>query len=68
VSFATPLVMVSSGLAARQALLPLLALPLAVRPLRLVFGASGSALNEALAGTARLHLVFGALLAAGLAL
>ena len=49
-------------------MLPLLAGPLAVKPLLLVLRGSGRALNEALAGTARLHLVVGALLALGLAL
>jgi 1,4-dihydroxy-2-naphthoate octaprenyltransferase len=51
------------------ALLALLAIPLAVRPLRTVSGtASGRALLPALADTGRLSLGFGALLAAGLAL
>ena len=51
------------------ALLALLAAPLAARPLRTVSGpASGRALLPALADTARLALVFGVLLAAGLAL
>jgi 1,4-dihydroxy-2-naphthoate octaprenyltransferase len=51
------------------ALLALLAAPLAARPLRLVSGqATGRALLPALAETARLSLVFGVLLAAGLAL
>jgi 1,4-dihydroxy-2-naphthoate polyprenyltransferase len=51
------------------ALLALLALPLAARPLRTVSGtASGRALLPALADTGRLSLGFGALLAAGLAL
>lgn len=42
------------------------ALPLAVRPLRLVRTASGRALVGALGGTAALHAAFGVLLAAGL--
>jgi 1,4-dihydroxy-2-naphthoate octaprenyltransferase len=51
------------------ALLALLAAPLAARPLRLVSGtATARALLPALADTARLALVFGVLLAAGLAL
>ena len=51
------------------ALLALLALPLAVPPLRLVYGpATGRALLPALADTGRLALGFGVLLAAGLAL
>jgi 1,4-dihydroxy-2-naphthoate octaprenyltransferase len=51
------------------ALLALLVAPLAARPLRVVSSqAAGRALLPALADTARLSLVFGAVLAAGLAL
>jgi 1,4-dihydroxy-2-naphthoate polyprenyltransferase len=51
------------------ALLALLSAPLAARPLRVVSGqATGRALLPALAETARLSLVFGVLLTAGLAL
>ena len=67
-SLATPIVLFLSGLSRAWVLLPLLAGPLAVRPLLLVLEASGRELNEALAGTARLHLVVGALLALGLSL
>ena len=49
-------------------LLPLAAAPLAAAPLSLVFRGTGVELNAALAGTARLHLVYGLLLAAGLIL
>ena len=56
------------GLAGAWASLPLCAAPLAIKPLQLVLGASGRALNEALAGTARLHLAVGTLLALGLVL
>jgi 1,4-dihydroxy-2-naphthoate octaprenyltransferase len=49
-------------------LLPLAALPLAAAPLRLVFSGQGAELNAALGGTARFHLVYGALLALGLVL
>jgi 1,4-dihydroxy-2-naphthoate polyprenyltransferase len=57
------------ALARPAALLALLAVPLAARPLRLVWGpATGRALVPALADTGRLALVFGVLLAAGLAL
>ena len=42
---------------------PLLALPLAIPPLRRVFRSDGAALNPALGETARLQLVFGLLLA-----
>ena len=65
-SFATPLLLVALGWARPWALLPLLALPLAWRPLQLVLTASGRPLNEALGATARLHLVVGALFALGL--
>lgn len=48
-------------------LLPLVTLPLAVREARALFRRSGAELNASLAGTARLHLLFGVLFAAGLA-
>ena len=54
------------GLASVWVLLPLLTLPLAVTLVRAVFGAQGRPLNRALAGTGRLHLLFGVLLAVGL--
>lgn len=47
--------------------LALAALPLAVRELGWLAQRTGAALNASLAGTARLHLVFGLLLALGLA-
>lgn len=47
-------------------LAPLASLPLAVRPTRLVLTQRGPPLNEALAGTAKLQLVFGLLFALGL--
>jgi 1,4-dihydroxy-2-naphthoate octaprenyltransferase len=51
------------------ALVALVALPLAARPLqRIAQGATGMALIPVLIDTARLQLVFGALLALGLAL
>jgi 1,4-dihydroxy-2-naphthoate octaprenyltransferase len=46
--------------------LPLLALPLAAREGAQLWRRTGIALNDTLAGTARLHLVFGVLLAVGL--
>lgn len=63
------LVPVVLWLAGRPAwvLLPLAAAPLAVAPLRVLFTRTGAALNEALAGTARLQLAYGVLLAVGLA-
>ena len=48
-------------------LLPLATVPLAVREARVLSGRTGAALNASLAGTARLHLLFGVLFAAGLA-
>jgi 1,4-dihydroxy-2-naphthoate octaprenyltransferase len=54
------------GLASWWALLPLLTLPLALPLIRTVFTVQGRPLNRALAGTGRLHLLFGVLLAAGL--
>ena len=50
------------------ALLALLALPLGISQVRGVHERDGAALNVSLAGTARLHFVFGVLLAVGLAL
>lgn len=50
-------------------MLPWLSIPLLVRPLRAVFyRTDGQSLNRALRDTARLHLIFGVLLAAGLVL
>jgi 1,4-dihydroxy-2-naphthoate octaprenyltransferase len=46
----------------------LVALPLALHEARALWRRSGAALNASLAGTARLHLVFGLLLALGLVL
>jgi 1,4-dihydroxy-2-naphthoate octaprenyltransferase len=56
------------GLASAWALLPWLTLPLALPLARTVRAEQGRPLNHALAGTGRLHLVFGVLLAAGLLL
>jgi 1,4-dihydroxy-2-naphthoate octaprenyltransferase len=47
-------------------LVALAALPLALGEVRALWSRSGSALNVSLAGTARLHLVFGILLALGI--
>lgn len=47
-------------------LLTLAAVPLAVREARALHAREGAALNASLGGTARLHLVFGVLLALGL--
>jgi 1,4-dihydroxy-2-naphthoate octaprenyltransferase len=48
--------------------LPWLSLPLAIHLLRLVFTAEGRPLNAGLAGTGKLHLLFGILFAASIAL
>lgn len=62
-----PVTLWASGHATAWVLLPLASLPLALAPGRLVLQARGAALNDALAGTARLQLVFGLLFALGLA-
>lgn len=68
-AIASPLVLAGVGLAPVTVLLGLTATAAAVRPLRAVLLAhDGPALNGALADTARLHLAFGGLLAAGIAL
>jgi 1,4-dihydroxy-2-naphthoate polyprenyltransferase len=66
VAFAVPWALVTLG--RPWVLLPLAALPLAIPPLRLVLRGQGAELNAALGGTARLQLVYGALLALGLVL
>jgi 1,4-dihydroxy-2-naphthoate polyprenyltransferase len=69
VSYATPLAIWLAGLAGPSILLPLTTAPLARTPLLLALGADEPAeLNRCLAGTARLLLVFGLALAAGIAL
>jgi 1,4-dihydroxy-2-naphthoate octaprenyltransferase len=65
-SFATPVVLFAAGLAGPAVLLPLVALPLAIGPWKLVRSESGAVLNGALAATAKLQLVFGLLFAVGL--
>lgn len=67
VSALVPVGLFASGLATVWVLLPLLAAPLAVPPARLVLTQTGPVLNQALAGTARLQMVFGLLFALGLA-
>lgn len=56
------------GYASIWVLLPLITLPLALPQLQLVLREQGRPLNAALRGTARLHMVFGALLTLGLLL
>ena len=67
-AFAVPVLLAATGRARPWVLLPLGALPLAAAPLKLVFGATGPALNPALGGTARVQLAFAFLLALGLLL
>src|SRR6266540_927984 len=56
------------GLVGWWSLLPVLTLPLAIALIRTVFTVQGRPLNRALAGTGRLHLIFGILFAIGLLL
>jgi len=56
------------GLVGSWSQLPLLTLPLAIALIRIVFTVQGRPLNRALAGTGRLHLIFGVLFAIGLVL
>lgn len=65
-AFGVPAVLAGLGWTSAWVLLSALALPLAISPGRLVASAEGAALNAALAGTAKLQLIFGALFAAGL--
>lgn len=55
-----------SGLTTAWVLLALLAAPLAVAPLKTLFTKTGVALNDALAGTAKLQMIYGVLFALGL--
>lgn len=66
-AFATPVGLVVTGAATRWALLPLATAPLAAKLAREIALRDGRALNETLTSTARLLLVFGALLAVGIA-
>lgn len=65
-AFLTPLALFALGYASAWALLPLLALPLAVSPVRIVLTKAGAPLNAALGGTARLLFVHGVLFSVGL--
>jgi 1,4-dihydroxy-2-naphthoate octaprenyltransferase len=67
-AYVVPFVIVSSELAGRWALLPLVSVPLALRLALRVAKSDGTAFNEQLVGTARLLLVYGVLLAAGIVL
>jgi len=67
-AYAVPLFLATSGAHGRFVLLPLLTLPLARGLMRAVATEQGRALNARLAGTAKLLLIFGILLALGIAL
>lgn len=67
VSALVPVLLWATGRASLWVLLPLASLPLAMGPAKLVLEQRGAVLNQALAGTARLQLVFGVLFALGLA-
>lgn len=67
-AYLTPVVLILSERAAAWALLPFLTLPLAIAEGRRVAREDGPSLNAALFGTARLHVLFGLLFAAGLAI
>jgi 1,4-dihydroxy-2-naphthoate octaprenyltransferase len=64
-AYLTPLLIWLSGAATPWVLLAWLSLPLARPLLRLVWREQGRVLNQALAGTARLELVYGLLFSAG---
>jgi 1,4-dihydroxy-2-naphthoate octaprenyltransferase len=66
VSALVPAGLVVSGHATPWVMLCWLAAPLAIAPLRILFTKTGAALNDALAATARLQMVFGILFAVGL--
>jgi 1,4-dihydroxy-2-naphthoate octaprenyltransferase len=72
VAAVVPIVIVVAGLAGPSALVPLLALPLAIPPMREVLGVADRSdrrrLNPALGATARLSLAYAGLFAAGLAI
>lgn len=65
-AFVLPLLYWTAGRMTATALLPWLAAPFAAGPLRTVLKEEGRALNAALKGTGRLHLVFGLLYAVAL--
>ena len=66
-AYVTPVLLTLTGRASAWALLPLLTAPIALAQGRRVLAREdGPSLNQALFGTARLHVLFGLLLAAGL--
>jgi 1,4-dihydroxy-2-naphthoate octaprenyltransferase len=67
-AFAVPIALWAQGLSSAWVLLPLATTALAARNLQAVFERTGPELNQTLVDTAQLHLLFGLLFAAGLAL
>ena len=65
-SYAVPLLMWLLGIAPIWIFLTWLSLPLAISLTRLIYTKTGRPLNEGLAGTARLELIFGVLFSIGL--
>ena len=65
-AYLTPVALVVAGHWGAPALLPLLTAPLGIMEARRVVTLEGPALNAGLIGTARLHVLFGILFAAGL--
>lgn len=65
-AFLVPILLFLSGHTGLPALLPLLTAPLGIAEARRILTQDGPALNAGLVGTARLHVLFGILLAAGL--
>lgn len=61
-----PVLLAALDLASAWVLLALASLPFAIPPVRILLKESGPVLNQALAGTARLQLVYGLLFALGL--
>jgi 1,4-dihydroxy-2-naphthoate octaprenyltransferase len=57
-----------TGISTPWVLLVWLSIPLAIRQMRFVFTETGRVLNQALAGTARLELIYGLLFSVGLAI
>lgn len=68
VAYVIPIVIWLSGLASHWVLLAWLSLPLALPLVRMIYHEKGRVLNQALAGTGRLELVFALLFSLGLIL
>jgi 1,4-dihydroxy-2-naphthoate octaprenyltransferase len=67
-AYFVPGVMGLTGISTPWVLLVWLSIPLAIRQMRFVFTETGRVLNQALAGTARLELIYGLLFSVGLAI